>query len=414
MSDARREPPIELSLEARAALSVTALRALIVGAIALAVCVVGAFFDPFAFFRAYLVAFLFALGFAHGCLAVLMIYHLTGGAWGYLLRRPLEAGAATLPVLGLLFIPLGCGAGWLYLWAQPGAESRELLQHRLIYLNLPFFWVRAAICFLVWSGLAGLLIYWSERQDATGDPKYARRLVLLSGPGLALYGVTIMFASIDWVMSLQTAFHSSIIGPLIATGELLQGFAFVLLVFAWLHKRQPLADLASVEAIADMGNLLFTFLIIWAYMAYFQFMLIWIADLPADVIWYLPRTRGPWYVIVWVLFILHFAVPFILLLFRAVVRSPRALAWISVLLLVMHLLYLEVVILPVLPGDSVAGHWMDVPMPIGICGLWLAVALWWLGRRPVLAPNDPNRAAALNFHEHDLDEARRQEGLSHG
>jgi hypothetical protein len=390
--------------------------ALGVGVAALAVCAIGAPFSPTAFFCVYLVAFLFFLSVAHGCFVILMIYHLTGGAWGFLIRRPLEAGMRTLPLLAVLFLPIGFGVRYLYPWAQTadGPLSEAWQRRGLYYLNEPFFWGRAGIGFAVWLIVAYFLGAWSRRQDETGDSRWARKLNLLSGPGLVLYGITFMFAAVDWIMSLQPAYHSSIIGPLFASGALLLGNAAALIVLAWLVRRPPLATVVSDAALADLGNLLFTFLIVWAYMAYFQFMLIWIANLPADVIWYLPRTANGWYWVVWALFLLHFVLPFVLLLFRAVAHDPRVLTWVAGLLLVMHLIYLYVVVLPVFPDVSLLEFWMAPVMPLGLGGLWLAFYLWNLRRYPLLALHDANQAKALHFHEHDVEAANSSPEAQHG
>ena len=194
------------------------------------------------------------------------------------------------------------------------------LRQKQVYLNAPFFWGRAVLYFILWIGLAYFLNLWSRQQDKTDDPEAARALAgklgMLSGPGLIIFGITITFAAVDWVMSLQPGFRSTIFGPLIAVGEIVGGFTFTLIVTAWLLHRPPLADMVSVEAFNDLGNLLFTFLFIWGYLNFFQIMLIWIANLPYDISWYLPRVRGGWQWVGWALFIFHFAIPFFLLLMR--------------------------------------------------------------------------------------------------
>jgi hypothetical protein len=380
------------------------LRSLVIGAAALVPAIIGAFFWPGAFFPAYLVAFLFYLGIANGSFVIVMIYYLTGGAWGFLMRRPLEAAMRTIPLMALLFVPIACGIGYLFPWAQAHDEPLSAeWDERLIYLNPTFFWIRAAIIFAVWLLVALGLTFWSSRQDRTGDPTLQRKLNVLAGPGLALFGIVTMFAAVDWVQSLQPAFHSSIIGPLLASGQFLTGHAVAILIVAWLVRRPPVRQVVSDAAIADIGNLLFTWLIVWAYMEYFQYMLIWIANLPTDVIWYLPRSDGPWYWVVWLIFILHFAVPFILLLFRTVAHNPRALTWVASLILVMHGVYLYTIVLPIF--DISLWQQLFAPLTmVGMGGLWLACYLWTLERWPLLALHDPNQAAAIHFHLHDIEE----------
>jgi hypothetical protein len=389
--------------------------ALPVGVIALAVCIVGAFWDPTQFFRAYLSAYLFFLGIAHGCFAILMVYYLTGGAWGFLIRRILEAGMRTMPLLAVLFVPVAIGVPYLYLWAQPEAvAASEDLQHKQIYLNPPFFWVRAALFFVLWIGNSYLLTRWSEAQDRTNDPRYGRWLTGLSGPGLVVFGITITFASVDWVMSLQPAFRSTMFGPLFASGEILSGQAWALIVLAWLVVRRPIERVLSVEALNDLGNLLFTFLVVWAYMAFFQFMLVWIADLRYDVIWYLPRSRDGWQWVALAVVVLEFAVPFALLLSRDVKRDPRTLGWVAALIIVMHLVYQYWQVLPAFPDTRLADHWMAFLTPFAVGGLWLTYFLWQVARYPVLPRHDPSGASAVHLRDLDREEVRREQEVHLG
>jgi MFS family permease len=241
-------------------------RALVVGAAALIVCVIGCVIGVFTgstlatqFFRAYLAAYMYCLGVALGSLVILMIYHLTGGAWGYIVRRILEATTRTIPLLAILFVPVACGVYYLYLWTDPAqVAGNPSLQYKQIYLNLPFFFVRAVLYFVLWSLLAYFLNHWSRAQDRSESPVLAERMQRLSGPGLVVYGISLTFAAVDWVMSLQPAFHSTIFGPLVATSEMLSALSFTILVMIWLavaacrgrlagrlpRPRQPAADVS--------------------------------------------------------------------------------------------------------------------------------------------------------------------------
>ncbi|HLJ94167.1 MAG TPA: hypothetical protein VKU02_13350 [Gemmataceae bacterium] len=385
------------------------------GAIALIVCIVGAFFDPAQFFRSYLAAYLFYQGIGLGCLVILMIYYLTGGAWGFLIRRFLEAGTRTLPLLALLLIPVGCGLSYLFAWARPAEVAADPnLQWKQVYLNVPFWWGRAVLFFAVWLGLAYFLNSWSRKQEQSGELRYARRLENLSGPGLVAYGICIHFAAVDWIMSLQTTFKSSIFGPLMATGQILTGMGLVLAMLAWMAPRPALGSATSVKALTDLGNLLLAVLIIWAYMVFFQFMLIWIANLPHEVIWYLDRSRGGWQWVAWGLFLLHFAVPFFLLLLRALKGNAVLLAYVAGTLLFMHLVFLDWQILPAFFTENLAEHWMDFLMPVGLGGIWFGYYLWQLQRYPLLPMHDENRTHALRLRWEDLAEAEQEAAMSHG
>jgi hypothetical protein len=376
--------------------------ALLFGAVGALGCVAGFFLRPEAFFRAYLSAYIFWLGIPLGCLSILMLYHLTGGAWGFLIRRTLEAASRTLSLMALLFIPIACGLGYLYVWAQPGeAQTNVAVKNKVFYLNPPFFWGRAALYFVLWSALGYLLSHWSRRQDETGERRFHDYMARLSGPGLVAYGVSITFASVDWVMSLMPAFRSTIFGPVFASSQLVSGLAFALVVLAWLAYRPPVSAAYSEGAYIDLGSLLFTFVIIWAYLNFFQFMLIWIANLRYDAIWFLARDSAAWKWVAWLLFVFGFAVPFLLLLARDVKRNPRLLARVAALLLLMQLVFDYYQVLPCLPFGTPLEHWIDFVTPFAVGGIWLANFAWELGRAPLLPRRDVSGVSAAELRHLD-------------
>jgi hypothetical protein len=388
------------------------------GTAALSASAIGASFSPYPLFRAYLAAYLFYLGIALGSLVLLMVYHLTGGSWGLLVRRILEAGMRTLPLLALLFLPIAAGIRYLYPWAQPGVVAASpQLQYQQFYLAPTYFWIRAAVYFAVWIAMAFLLASWSRQEDETGNPRLAWKSQQLGAFGAVVYGISIHFAAIDWGMSLQPVFHSTIWGPLFATGQLLSALACALVVLAWQVNRPPLAEVDSPKARNDLASLLLTLLIVWAYMAWFQFMLIWIANLPVDVVWYLPRATAPWQWAIWTIVIFHFAVPFFLLLVRSVKRNSKAVAWIAGLILLMHLAFIDYQVLPDFPAGDLSRPGTMYPwsaalfVPVGIGGIWLAHFLWQLQRYPLVALHDYNRAAALRLRRLDAEEAAREQAL---
>jgi hypothetical protein len=387
---------------------------LIVGGAALTICVIGAFFSPAQFFRAYLGAYLWCLGTALGCMVLLMLYHVTGGAWGFVLRRSYEAAMRTLPLMAALFVPIAAGVRYLYPWVDPAiVGSGGELKFNHTYLNVPFFYFRAVLYFAAWILISFILSTWSRRQDRVGEIGSPRKFRLLSAPSMAVYGLTITFASVDWTMSTQPEFHSTMWGPLFAAGQILSGQAFVVVVLGWLASRPPLRDVVSRDVLNDIGNLLFSFLVIWAYMAFFQFMLVWMANLREEAAWYLPRVAGGWRALAWSLFLLHFAVPFFALLMREVKRSPQALMRVAALILFMRLVGLYWEILPAYPDQGLAQHWMDFVAPVGVGGIWLSAFLWLLKQNPVLPQHDPSQLEALRLRERDEEEARR-EAMHHG
>jgi hypothetical protein len=368
-------------------------RSLLVGIVALLLCAAGAFASPPEFFHAYLTAYLFWAGIALGCLAILMLHHLVSGRWGFVIQRLLESAATTLPVLALLFVPLLFGLRELYLWALPEAVAAQaILRHRQPYLNGPFFFGRLVVYFIVWIGLAFLLSKWSLEQDRTAAPDLTRRLRRLSGPGLILYGVTVTFAAFDWVMTLGPQWHSTIFGAVFMVGQGLAALCFIVVVSSWLAKRGPLGAVISPGHFHDLGNLILTFVMLWAYMAFSQYLIIWSGNLPDEIPWYVSRMAGGWLWVAMFLIAFHFAVPFLLLLSRATKRRAEILVGVAVGLLCMRLVDLFFIVVPAFHPAGISIHWMDLLAPVGIGGIWLWAFLGRLQGKSLLPLHDPRFA----------------------
>jgi hypothetical protein len=365
--------------------------ALIIGLVALGSCLAGASVSPQQFFRSYLIAYLFWFGIAMGCLAILMIHHIAGGAWGAVIRRLLESGTRTLPLLALLFLPLIAGMQQLYEWAQPEHVAHDaLLQHKSFYLNAPFFMARAAFYFTAWIMLVVFLNRWSLEQDRTADPRVQRRLELLSRGGLVIVGLTMTFASIDWVMSLEPHWYSTIYGIVTMGGQVLTAMAFVIPVAALLADRGPLAGVAENEQFHDLGKLLLAFVMLWTYFALSQFLIIWSANLPEETPWYLRRLQGGWQWLALALVLFHFALPFLVLLSRDVKRDARALAVVATAMVLVRFADLFWMVTPAFHPAQLRIHWLDAGTVIGIGGVWLWAFVWQLEGRPLVARNDPS------------------------
>jgi hypothetical protein len=370
--------------------------ALFVGVAALAACAVGGFFAPAQFFHSYLFAFLFWAGIALGCMAVAMLHHVTGGAWGLPIRRPLESGTRTLPLMALLFLPIVAGARKLYEWADPVAVARDAaLQHKSLYLNVPFFFGRAVLYFGAWLAFAYFLNRWSLQQDATGGRTINRRLQLLSSAGLVVYGLTVTFASIDWAMSLEPHWFSTMYGVLFIAGQGLSAFAFIVVVLVLLAERAPLSGYVAARHYHDLGKLMLAFVMFWAYVSFSQYLIIWAGNLPEEIPWYLRRLQGGWGWIAVAILLFHFVLPFLMLLPASANRNPRVLATVAGLVVFMQLVEIFWLTQPPFAGGRFRLHWMDLLAPIGVGGLWLAVFSWQLGKRPLLPLNDPELQEAL-------------------
>ncbi len=380
-------------------------RATLVGTAAIVLCLVGAFFNREQFFRSYLFAYVYWVGIATGSLAILMLHHLSGGAWGVMIRRLLEAATRTLPLAALLFLPVAMGMGHLYEWAIPEVvEGDKILQHKAPYLNAPFFLARTIFYFLVWIALSRLLNKWSRQQDETGDPSLAGRMEALSGPGLVLFGATVTFASFDWVMSLEPHWFSTVFGLSFMVGQVLTAFPFAIAVTFFLSTRKPMSEAVSAQHFHDLGKLTLAFVMLWAYLNFSQYLIIWSGNLPEETPYYVKRLTGGWQFFQLALILFHFAMPFILLLSRSLKRSGVKLARIARLLLFMRFVDLYLQIAPAGHHHGQAAglhpHWMDLAAPIGVGGLWLAVFLRQLESRPVLPVRDPQFAEALEGSGH--------------
>lgn len=369
---------------------------LVVGLVALALSLAAALFDRRQFFQSYLFVWLFCLGLSLGAMANLMVHHLTGGAWGWLIRRPLEAAVMALPLLALLFVPLLFGLADLYPWARPETVAGSaLLQEKAWYLDRPFFLLRAAIYFAVWLALAYRLASLSNVQDRDADPALAGRLRALSAAGLIAYALTVTFAAVDWIMSLTPSWYSTAFGLLIGVGQSLSAFAFAILCAGRLAEREPLRELAAPARFQDLGNLLLMFVMTWAYLAFTQYLIIWAEDLPPEIAWYLPRTQTSWRWVAIFLIVFHFALPFLILLFRAAKRSARAMAALGGAMLAVHWVHVLWLVAPAFRTGGFALHWMDLSATLGIGGLWLAAVLWTLHTRPLLPQAAPGLKEVL-------------------
>ena len=384
------------------------------GCLAGLVCVLGAVFGSSAeFFRAYLAAYMFCLGIALGGMAILMLSHLTGGAWAYLIRRILEAQMSTLPLLALLFIPVAFGLNDLYLWARPELVATDAkLQQQQFYLNKTFFLERAVVYFVVWLAIALALTARSRRQERTGDPNSLWKLMRLGEVGLVIFGTSMHFAAFDWLEMLQPSYHSTIFPFLVVSSQLFSAQAFAIVVLISISLQKGAAEVISTRVLIDLGNILLAFLIICAYMLWFQFMLGWIANQPADALWFLPRVAGGWQAVAWALFLFQFGIPLFLLLMRAVKSHPGALVRLAAAVLLMQLVFVFYLVIPAFQAPSLTQHWMEFLTPIAVGGIWMGYFLDRFRRRPVLAPNDPNCEAALHLRHLDQEDVEREHALA--
>jgi hypothetical protein len=368
-------------------------RSLLTGFFALALCVGGWIFSPQQFFRSYLISYLFWIGIPLGCFAILMLHHLVGGRWGFVIQRLLESGVRTFPLMALLFLPLIFGMRELYFWARPEAVASDpILQQKSLYLNGPFFIARTIVYFAIWMTAGHFFNKWSLEQDRTAEAVLTQRLQRLSGPGLVLYGLTVTFSAIDWIMSLEPHWYSTIYGMIFMVGHALAALALVIIVAHLLTDLKPLSQVIDPGHFHDLGNLLLAFVMFWAYLGFSQFLLIWVENLREEIPWYLHRSTGGWQVIALLLILFQFALPFLLLLSRATKRRAGILAIVASGVIFMHWVDLFWMIAPSFYPAAFHLHWLDIAALVGIGGIWLAVFLGYLKDRSLLPLHDPRFA----------------------
>ncbi len=375
---------------APAALDRIGTLALGVGVAGAVLLVVGFFLWPERFFRSYLVGHLFWLGIALGSLALVMVQHLSGGAWGLAARRVFEAASRTLPALALLFVPVALGLGSLYEWTHEEVVREDpLLLHKAPYLDGTFWIVRAAVYFAIWIGLAYFINRYSARQDAAPAVGWTKKLKVVSAPGLVLYVFSISFASFDWIMSLEPHWFSTMYGVWLLGGHGISALAFLIVVTGWLVKREPMAAVYRKVHFHDWGKLMLAFTLLWTYFSLSQFLIIWSANLPEEVIWYEHRLTGGWQYVAISLALLHFAAPFLLLLSRDLKRDTKRLVPVAVLLLVMHWVDYYWNVMPAFSKGDFTLHVLDLLAPIALGGLWVWLFVRELRKRPLLPVGDP-------------------------
>jgi hypothetical protein len=352
------------------------------------------------FFQAYLVAYTFWMGVVLGCLALLMVQHLSGGVWGIILRRPFEAAVRTIPLMAVLYLPIAFGLHSIYEWSLPEAANDPVLVQKALYLNVPFFLARQAFYFLVWGTLGYLLTSWSAEHDRTGDPKLLDKMGTLSGAGLLIYGLTMTFAMIDWTLSVNPHWFSTIWGMLYAGGQGLSAFAFGIIVLLMLAQAAPLNKVLTNDHFHDLGKLMFAFLMLWAYLSFSQFLIIWSANLPEEIPHYLNRWDNSWRYLSIFIVVGHFMLPYALLLSRDLKRNMGKLRVIATWILFARVADYYWHIAPEFHKDGFNFSLLDIALPLAIGGIFISMFVSQLGSRSLLPVNDPDLDKALHHHVH--------------
>jgi hypothetical protein len=318
--------------------------------------------DPKQFFASYLVAYMYFVLLALGAMFFVMLQHLTGAVWSLTMRPVMERVMVTVPLAAVLFIPVALGIPTLYEWSHPEFYSGDpVMAVKMAFFTPGFFLARAVLYFAVWTALALILYRNSERRE---------RAVWWSGPGLGALMVTVTMASVDWLMSLEPHWYSTIFGVYVFSGGVL---AFVAALTAILL---ALRRAVHIDHYHDLGKWLFALTVFWAYIAFCQYLLIWYANLPEETIWFEHRLRGNWIYISGILLFGRFLLPFLVLLARAPKRNLAVLGAMSVWMLAMHYVELHWIVMPTVHEHGFHLHWLDLATFAAVGGLF-ALAFWW-------------------------------------
>ena len=378
-----------------------------VGVVALLVAIFGAMKSPADFYHSYIFSYMLILGLTVGSLGLLMLQHLTGGIWGMVIRRPLEAASRNLWLMLILFAPIVMGMKYLYSgndsetgWLNAPKEGEHALTSwQQGYLTRGGFETRALIYFAIWIVLMVVFNNWSKQQDQEPNGEgLKQKLKRLAAPGVILYILAMTFAAIDWVMSLSPRWASTIYGFLFVAGQAIAAMALMIAVIVLLAGSEPFREIIKKRHLHDLAKLLFAFNMLWAYFAFSQLLIIWSGNQPEEITFYRSRLNGQWGVVAVIVLLFSFAIPFLLLLSRDVKRTASVVSKIAVWMIFMRLVDLYWMTRPEFTSRAVP-TWLDIVVPVALIGLWLGFFAMNLKQRPLLPVGDPNLSEVLAQNE---------------
>lgn len=391
--------------ETRDPLNLIQIGAVIVGVVGIILSVIGASLDVEHFLHIYLVAFLFWLELSLGCLAMLMLPNIVSAPWNLAIERVMAAGARTLPLMGLLFLPLLFGINEWLPWveeANAGAELSELDNFNL-YLATPLFVIRAVLYFAIWIGLAYILPALSYQRDNSDDENLVRRANFFSLLGGVLFFITATFAAFDWSMAIEEEWFSSVYGWLAISRMGLSALALAIVVLAIVARRTAVAQALKPRVIGDLGALLLVGLVGWAYLAFTQYIVIWSGNVSSKTIWYADRVEADWGGFIAFIIAVH-AIIFVLMVLPGVKRIWGVLVGMAAVLLVMRLFDMYWTVMPTFRPELVM-EWWDLALPFGIGGLWVALFIWAFKARSLVPLNRSNLAIEVEQEEEGYEAA---------
>ena len=378
--------------------------ALIVGILGAIACAIGWFIDPTTFFRSYLSGYLFWFEIVAGSLGVLCLQYVTGGEWGILIRRPLGAAARTIMWMLVLFIPVAIGLKYMYVWTDQAALAKDaVLSGKTWYLNPTAFLIRTVFYFLLWILWAWRIRVLSLRfyEDRSPYTDLSRRKWAASG--LVMIVLTMTFTGIDWVMSLEPRWYSTMFGINFFISAGLAAYAFVTFFLTRLARTPAMGDILKPNHFRDLGNLMLAFVMLWAYTQFSEFLLMWYANLKEEIPYYLVRRAGAWGAIAGFLIIFHFFLPFFMLLMRAIKDRPGTIGVVAIIILVARYAGIIWLTQPAWSREHFHYSWMALASLVAVGGLWLFLFIGQLKGQTIIP-----------IHETWVDEALREGAVKHG
>ncbi len=371
-------------------------KAFVVGIVALLAGGAGYFMDSTQFFYSYLVSYLFWITAGLGAMFFVLVFHLTGAVWSIVLRRIAETMMLMVPIMAVFFIPILFGMHDLYHWTHADA-SDKILQHKAGYLNIPFFAIRSFIYFAAWYLIARSLYKASlklETEDAVTQIRHMRKV---SAIGVVVFALTVTFASIDWIMSLEPHWYSTIFGAYIFSGSLIGALSFFVLIGLYLRRNNVLADVITTEHYHDLAIMIFGFVIFWGYMGFSQYFLMWYANIPEETIYYIKRWEGTWKIFSMTLVLGHFALPFVLLLPRSMKRNLSFLKILAVWMVLMHWIDVYWMVMVNHSPQGIHLSWIDGALFFGIGGIIIGLFWKFFSTHPLVPAGDPGLRASIEY-----------------
>ncbi len=342
------------------------------------------------------ILFLFVTSLATGALLLIALEHIAGAVWSTPMRRIIEFLAGLTPLLPLIGLPLLFQMHELFHWTHVEAVAGDaLLQEKSPYLNVPFFIFRFAGVCLLW-----ILFFWlftrnSLKQDSTGDQKLTTRNIRLAAVFLPVFAITLTVTAIDWGMSLEPHWYSTIFGVYYFSGAALAGVAVATLAVVLLMEAGYLPQLRK-DHLYSLGALLFAFVNFWAYIAFSQFLLVWYANLPEETFWFMHRWEHGWQVVSIALIVVQFAVPYFALLPQEAKMDVKRLKIMAIWILAARLLDLYWVVMPSF-GETITLGWQELGIPLVAAGLGIVLLGWKMQRENLIPVGDPKLARGLEF-----------------